>query len=150
MSEKVSISIIMPIYNVQENLEEAIQSVEKSSFSDYELLLIDDGSTDNSSYICQKFAEKNEKIKYIPKENGGVASARNKGLEIAKGEYVAFLDADDRLSENMLEKMYIAATNTNADVCMAGWNEWRGSEKKANKIVIILKIVFFKNEPLFF
>lgn len=135
MSEKVSVSIIMPIYNAQENLEEAIQSVEKSSFSDYELLLIDDGSTDNSSHICQKFAEKNDKIKYISKENGGVASARNKGLEAAKGEYVAFLDADDSLSENMLEKMYIAATNTNADVCMAGWNEWRGSEKKANKIV---------------
>lgn len=134
-NEKVSISVIMPIYNAQENLEEAIRSVEKSSFLDYELLLIDDGSTDNSPHICQRFAKKNEKIKYIRQENAGVASARNRGLEIATGEYVAFLDADDSLSENMLEKMCIAVANTNADVCMAGWNEWRGNEKKANKIV---------------
>lgn len=133
--ENISISVIMPVYNAQKHLEETIKSVENSSFSNYELLLIDDGSTDNSSQICQKYAQKNEKIRYIYKENGGVASARNKGLEIATGEYVAFLDADDSLSENMLEMMYNAAVNTNADVCMAGWNECRGNEKKANKIV---------------
>lgn len=134
-NKKVLISVIVPVYNAQEHLEETIKSIENSSFLEYEVLLIDDGSTDNSSKICQKYAEKNEKIKYIYKENGGVASARNKGLEMAMGEYVAFLDADDSLAENMLEKMYYAAVNNKADVCMAGWNECCGNEKKANKIV---------------
>lgn len=137
MSEnrKVIISVIMPVYNAQQNLEEAIKSVENSTLSSYELLLIDDGSTDNSPQICREFADKNEKIKYVRKENGGVASARNKGLEMAVGEYVAFLDADDSLSEEMLEKLYTTASNAKADVCMAGWNECYGSEKKENKIV---------------
>ena len=91
------ISVIMPVYNVEDYVAEAIESVRQQSYGEWELLLIDDGSTDESSKICKAYAEKEEKIRYIRKENGGVSSARNRGLQETAGEWIYFMDADDWL-----------------------------------------------------
>lgn len=89
------LSVVMPIYNAERWLQESIHSVLKQSFPDYELLLVNDGSTDRSPEICQSFADSDQRVRYISKENGGPLTARLTGLEHALGEYVTFLDADD-------------------------------------------------------
>ena len=99
------ISIIVPVYNVEKYIEKCIQSLTQQTYSDIEILLINDGSTDHSDEICKKWQNKDYRIKVIYKENGGVSSARNLGLNIAKGEYIFFVDADDWLETSCLEKM---------------------------------------------
>jgi len=88
-------SIIIPVYNVEDYLEECIKSVLSQDFSDYEIILVDDGSTDNSGNICDNYRNNYEKIKVIHKENGGSSSARNEGIKKAVGRYILFLDSDD-------------------------------------------------------
>ena len=89
------ISIITPVYNVEKFIVETIESVLNQSHSNWELILVDDGSTDSSTEICKQYASKDERVKYFHKQNGGQASARNLGIKKAKGEYVTFLDSDD-------------------------------------------------------
>ena len=89
------VSIIVPVYNTEEYLSECIESILDQSFTDFELLLINDGSIDKSGKICDEYAKKDSRIVVIHKENGGVSSARNKGIEIAQGEWISFIDADD-------------------------------------------------------
>lgn len=101
-----------------------INSVLNQSFQDFELLLIDDGSTDNSSYICDEFAEKDVRIKVFHKSNGGVSSARNYGLDIAKSEYVIFLDADDLINTNMFQVLINDIQRFNSDIAMCGWRQY--------------------------
>ena len=96
------VSIIVPVYKVEEYLDECVKSIVAQSFKDFELLLIDDGSPDNCPAICDSWAKKDSRIKVIHKENGGVGSARNEGLEIASGKWVWFIDSDDTIEENAL------------------------------------------------
>lgn len=96
-------SVIIPIYNVEDYLERCIESVLAQSFADYELILVDDGSTDNCSAICDQYAEKDSRIKVIHKKNGGLVSARQAGIRIAEGEYVFNLDGDDAFCPDALE-----------------------------------------------
>ena len=98
--ENPLLSIIIPVYNVKPYLDRCVQSVLAQSYSNMELILIDDGSTDGSSLLCDKWAVKDSRIIVIHKENGGVSSARNAGLEVYKGEYLTFIDPDDFLSAN--------------------------------------------------
>lgn len=97
------ISVIVPIYNVENYLPNLIDSILKQTFSDFELLLIDDGSSDNSGKICYEYAKKDNRIKFFQKENKGVSSARNLGLKHAIGDWIYFSDADDELYINCLE-----------------------------------------------
>lgn len=97
------ISVIVPIYNTEKYLSQCIESVLGQSFADFELLLVNDGSSDGSGAICDAYAEKDSRIKVFHKENGGVSSARNLGLDHAQGEWVAFVDSDDLLADNALE-----------------------------------------------
>ena len=97
------ISIIIPIYNAEKYLSTCIESILSQGFEDFELLLINDGSKDNSLSICNDYAQRDSRIKVFDKPNGGVSSARNLGLDNATGEYVMFVDADDRLAPNALE-----------------------------------------------
>lgn len=99
-------SIIVPIYNVEKYLKECINSVLQQEFKDYELILVDDGSTDNCPQICDEFALKEDRIRVIHKKNGGLSDARNAGLEVCNGKYTLFLDSDDFLTENCLNKAY--------------------------------------------
>ena len=98
--ENPKISIIVPVYNAERYLHRCIDSILAQTFRDFELLLIDDGSKDNSGYICDEYAEKDERVKVWHKENGGVSSARNVGLDNARGEWVTFADSDDWLESN--------------------------------------------------
>lgn len=99
-------SVIIPAYNSQDFLKRAIDSVLCQTYSDYELIIVNDGSTDNTLSIARKIAQKNNNVRYINKKNGGLSSARNAGIKAAKGEYLIFLDSDDKLhSKNLLRKI---------------------------------------------
>lgn len=93
----MKISFIVPVYNCEKYIESCIYGIESIGLKEYEILLVDDGSTDNSGYLCDNFADRNKKIQCIHQQNQGVSSARNKGLKVAKGDYIFFADADDTI-----------------------------------------------------
>lgn len=99
----VKYSIIIPVYNAEKYIEKCLESLINQSYQDYEVILVDDGSKDASFSICEKLANKSDKVKVFSKENGGVSSARNLGLDKAQGQYVLFVDSDDFVSSNYLE-----------------------------------------------
>lgn len=109
------ISIIIPIYKVEDYLPRCIDSVLSQSFTDFELLLIDDGSPDNCGKICDEYAEKDSRVRVFHKPNGGVSSARNLGLDNAKGEWIAFIDPDDYVDVDYLYELYSTLNKYNAD-----------------------------------
>lgn len=112
------ISIIVPVYNVEKYLPKCLDSIMNQTYKNLEIILVDDGSTDNSGIICDKYSEGDRRIKVIHKENGGLSDARNKGLDIAKGEYVGFVDSDDYIAEDMYEYLYAFILENNLDVAM--------------------------------
>ncbi len=114
------ISIIIPIFNVEKYLRKCLDSILKQSYHDFEAILVDDGSTDSSGWICDEYTTKDPRFIVIHKENNGVSSARNTGLEIAKGDWVYFVDSDDELYPNALETLY-QFTNNRIDMVMAGY-----------------------------
>ncbi len=109
-------SVIVPIYNVENYLAECIESVLSQSFSDFELILVDDGSPDNCGKICDEYAKKDSRIRLIHKENGGLVSARKAGIKLAAGEYVVNLDSDDKIAPEMLERANEIIKEYNADL----------------------------------
>ena len=100
------ISVIVPVYNVEKYLSRCIDSILAQTFMDFELILIDDGSSDNCGKICDEYAEKDGRIKVIHKRNGGVSQSRNCGLELSTGDYIAFVDSDDYIKEDCFEVLY--------------------------------------------
>jgi len=111
-----SISVIVPVYQAERYLKKCVESVVKQTFSDWELLLIDDGSTDKSLAICNQCAMEDDRMRVLrQKKNAGVSEARNRGLREAKGEYIAFLDADDRFEFRALETLWCLREQTGAD-----------------------------------
>ena len=107
MSRNPQISIIVPVYKVEQYLSKCIDSILEQTYQNWELLLIDDGSPDNSGKICDAYALNDARIRVLHKENGGVSSARNLGLEYAQGEWVTFVDSDDYIESGFLEGLYI-------------------------------------------
>lgn len=101
----MKVSIIVPVYNVERVLHYCINSILNQTYKDYELILVNDGSSDNSGEICNQFAKENSKITVIHNKNGGVSKARNAGIGCAKGEYICFIDSDDYISETFLEEI---------------------------------------------
>lgn len=97
------ISIIVPVYNVEKYLERCIESIVNQTYKDIEIILVDDGSPDNCPVICDRYAEKDNRIKVIHKQNGGLINARKSGLEIAQGDYIGFVDSDDWIEPEMYE-----------------------------------------------
>lgn len=114
------ISIIVPVYNAEQYLHRCIDSILAQSYTDFELLLIDDGSKDASGDICDEYAAKETRVRVFHKENGGVSSARNLGLDNAQGEYITFCDADDHVSEDWLAA-YSEAIANNVDLAIQGY-----------------------------
>lgn len=112
----MEISVIIPVYNIATYLENTLNSLLKQTYKDFEVILIDDGSTDRSVEICNIFSEKYSFIRVVHKTNGGVSSARNYGLNIAKGKWVFFLDGDDILCENAFSILMQAAQRTQCDI----------------------------------
>lgn len=111
------ISIIVPIYKVEQYLDRCIESIVNQTYKNLEIILVDDGSPDNCPQICNEWKEKDNRIVVIHKENGGLSDARNAGLDIAQGEYIAFVDSDDYMSIYMIEKLYNSLIETQAEIC---------------------------------
>lgn len=110
------ISVIMPVYNVEKYLERGIKSILNQTFNDFELILIDDGSTDNSSIICDMYCKQDKRVNVIHKLNEGVSSARNLGIKCANGEFIMFIDPDDTLDNDAIEYLYKLIIEYEADV----------------------------------
>lgn len=121
---KMKVSIIVPIYNVAEFLKRGLNSVLSQSFQDFELILVDDGSTDASGEICDEYVALDSRIQVIHKENGGVSSARNAGLDVATGEWVYCMDPDDELLPDGLMTL-VSGISEEVDVVMGGYEEIR-------------------------
>jgi glycosyltransferase involved in cell wall biosynthesis len=117
----VKTTIIIPVYNVESNLSECLDSLLAQTYTDYELILVNDGSTDASLQICKHYAAKDRRIKVIDQSNKGPAAARNTGLESAKGDYVGFVDADDFVENRMYQDMVTIAEQLKADVVMCNF-----------------------------
>lgn len=138
MNKIPKVSIIVPIYNVEKYLDRCIQSLVNQTLNDIEIILVDDGSPDNCPSMCDEYAQKDNRIKVIHKQNAGLGYARNSGLEIATGKYVAFVDSDDYVDTSMYEALYKRAETINVDVVYCGFNtevsknKWRES-KEVNK-----------------
>lgn len=115
-------SIVIPVYNVKDYLEKCVESVLAQNCDDYEMILVDDGSTDGSGALCDTLAQrKPDHIRVIHKPNGGLGDARNVGLEQAKGEYLVFIDSDDYIAETMLQELSEKIEETHADIITFGF-----------------------------
>lgn len=120
---KSKVSIIIPVYNVEQYIEKMLLSLTKQDFKDWEAIIINDGSTDSSQRIIDDFASKDKRIKSFIKQNGGVSSARNMGMELASSEYVVFYDPDDYIPKNSLRNLYNKAKSNNADMVVGVMEE---------------------------
>ena len=122
------ISVIVPVYNVKTYLDECIQSILNQTYKKLEIILVDDGSTDGSGELCDSYAQVDSRINIIHKENGGLSDARNKGMEVATGEYIGFVDADDYIESNMYEVLVNAAKEKDAVLVSARY-KYSGDRK---------------------
>jgi glycosyltransferase involved in cell wall biosynthesis len=115
------ISVIVPIYKVEEYIDRCIESIVNQTYKNLEVILIDDGSPDNCPQMCDKWAEKDHRIKVLHKENGGLSDARNAGLSIAKGDFISFIDSDDWITEDFYSLLYISLCEEESDIaeCIA-------------------------------
>lgn len=122
-------SIIIPVYNVKDYLDACVQSILDQTYSNYEIILVDDGSTDESGHICDLWSQRDSRIVTIHKENGGASSARNRGLDAVSGDYVLFLDSDDYwLSADVLEKLASRIDRTKPDVLIFNYQKEYGEK----------------------
>lgn len=137
---KVNISVIVPVYNVENYLKQCLESLVNQKIDNYEIVVVNDGSPDDSQKIIDKYVEKYPKLlKSYIKENGGLSSARNYGIEKAKGEYIAFVDSDDYVSENYLNLLFKKAISNDYDIVVCNMI------KKSNTAEEILECYFDKN-----
>ena len=110
------ISVVVPIYNVEKYLTRCLEALLKQTYTNLEIILVDDGSPDESGKICDSYAKKDSRIKVIHKKNGGLSDCRNKGISVATGEWITFVDGDDYVDLNMIDILYKNIGNTTPDV----------------------------------
>lgn len=115
------VSVVIPVYNAQEGIKQCLDSLLNQTFKDYEIILLNDGSTDNTLEVIKSYASKNDCIRVIDKENEGVAKTRNKGIHLAKGEYIVFIDNDDFVESDYLERFYNAIDQEQLDIVLGGY-----------------------------
>lgn len=154
MQEKIS--IIVPVYNVEAYLERCVESILKQTYTNFELLLINDGSTDQSGDLCDQLALRDQRIRVIHKENGGLSAARNTGIDHASSDLIGFIDSDDYIDEDMYETLYRQLRESNADLSMCGHYDvfhqipekqvseiktWNLSSEEAIKMVMEAKVL---------
>lgn len=123
------ISVIVPVYNVEKYLARCVDSIINQTYKDYELLLIDDGSTDNSGVICDQYAKSDNRIRVFHKKNGGLSDARNYGLDRVNGEYITFIDSDDFVGADYLSYLYTMITERKADISIVSMMRTTSTEK---------------------
>ncbi|MCH5275276.1 MAG: glycosyltransferase family 2 protein [Lachnospiraceae bacterium] len=124
------LSIVVPAYNVENYIRECVDSILSQTFTDFELILVDDGSTDSTGKICDGYAQKDSRIRVLHKENGGLVSARKAGLLKAAGEYAAYVDGDDWIAPDQLTNLCTAARNEDADIVIADFTVAMGNDRK--------------------
>lgn len=138
------ISIIVPIYNVEEYLERCVNSIINQTYKNIEIILVNDGSTDNSGNICNELGKKDNRIKIIHKQNGGLSDARNAGLKIAQGCYIGFVDSDDYIKEDMFETLYNLNKKYNSEISIVSYYEYYNGKliaaRDSKKLEIFNKI----------
>ena len=132
---KYLVSVIVPVYKVEKYIYQCVDSIISQTYSNLEIILIDDGSPDRCPAICDEYVKKDNRIKVVHKQNGGLSSARNAGIDFASGDFITFVDSDDYLADNYVEKMYLALINNNVDMCFCKKN--LVYEKDKDKIEII-------------
>ena len=132
MSDKPLISVIVPVYNVERYLPRCIESILGQTYTNFELILVDDGTPDRSGIICDRYAEKDSRIRVIHKENGGVSTASNAGIDAAKGEWITFVDSDDWVSESYLDVLRTPLKRDAFDMTV-GLLEYRNMKTSALK-----------------
>lgn len=130
------ISVIIPVYNVERFLGECVYSVLDQTYSNLEILLIDDGSTDNSGHICDLLSKKDNRIKVIHKKNGGLSDARNVGIVKSKGKYISFVDSDDKVKPTFIEKLYQLISSGNYQIAQVATTRISESGKKLNQSIM--------------
>lgn len=139
---KPHISIIVPIYNVEKYLDACIQSLINQTLTNIEIILVDDGSTDSSSFICDKYKKIDTRIKVIHKKNEGLGMTRNAGLKVATGEFVAFLDADDFVDSQMYEYLYKFSKKHQLDTCYCGYFKYINNTAKPIEEGIVKNTIY--------
>lgn len=128
------LSVIVPIYNVERYLKRGVDSILAQNYPNMEIILVDDGSPDNCGKICDEYAKADKRIRVIHKENGGVSSARNAGLDVARGDYFSFIDSDDSILPNMYSTMIAALEDNNLDIVSCGVRRIKNNKTKNKKI----------------
>lgn len=144
------ISIVVPVYNVENYLEKCINTIIEQTYKNIEIILVDDGAKDNSGKICDKYEKEDNRIKVIHKMNGGLSDARNAGINIAKGKYIAFIDSDDFIDNEMIQILYKNLIETDSDISICGVNviqdeKIQKENNKENKLEIVSKEQAYKN-----
>lgn len=128
--DNILVSVIIPIYNKKKYLENIFQDLEKQTLKKYECIVIDDGSTDGSGELCDQLLKNDTRFRVCHIDNGGVSNARNVGLDMAQGEYITFIDADDRITEEYLENLYYCITSVKVDLVISGYKKvWENSDR---------------------
>lgn len=135
------VSVIVPVYNTENKLKKCINSVTNSSYTNLEIIIVDDGSEEKTALLCYQLKQQDKRIKVIHQKNKGVSCARNKGIDIAKGEYITFVDADDYIDEKMIKVLLTNLRKYDADISMCKYNEiYRDKKICINKVSEIIKI----------
>ena len=148
MENIFKVSVIIPVYNAAEFLRQGLDSLLKQTLRDIEIICVNDGSSDKSLEILKEYEKKDNRIKVIDQKNQGAGAARNNGMAIAQGEYLAFLDADDFFEENMLEESYNVAEAKEAEVCVFNADLYDYTEKTYKKCTWAFRKQYFpENEP---
>ncbi len=124
------ISIVVPVYNAKASLRKCLDSLAQQTYTEFEVLLIDDGSTDESPEICREFSERDSRFRLITQRNAGPAAARNNGMELAAGKYITFVDSDDYVEPQMLEELFRRAEESGADITVFGYYLEKNGESK--------------------
>ena len=129
------VSVIVPVYNTENKLKKCINSVTNSSYTNLEIIIVDDGSEEKTALLCNQLKQQDKRIKVIHQKNKGVSCARNKGIDIAKGEYITFVDADDYIDEKMIKVLLTNLRKYDADISMCKYNEiYRDKKICINKV----------------
>lgn len=137
------ISIIIPVYKVEKYIDRCMNSLVNQTWKNIEIILIDDGSPDKSGILCDKWAEKDKRVKVLHKLNGGVSSARNEGLKIAQGQYVGFIDPDDFVEIDTYEFLYKTLTDNDALISVVGWDNYLESDNDRLDLLSWKPVSFF-------
>lgn len=146
----VLISVVIPCYNQGQYLSETLQSVLDQTYPHWECIIVNDGSTDDTDLVAKQWTAKDARFKYIPKENGGLSSARNKGLDIAIGEYIQFLDSDDILVSTKFEKSLNAINKENALVVVSNFKMFTNNRLESDEPFCVLKADYLNYENILF